>query len=102
MATSRLLVVVGAGTAGTLALRNKKVSDILNDLSQVEWSFSSFDARLGFLIRVIEFQKFVALGSWFVRSSPFLKLLCVFGFSKLWVSGLAMIFRIIALYNDPA
>lgn len=35
MATSRLLLVVGAGTAGSLALRNPKVAELLNDLSQV-------------------------------------------------------------------
>ena len=44
MATSRVLLVVGAGTAGTLALRNPKVAELLNDLSQVECS-SCHDRR---------------------------------------------------------
>jgi hypothetical protein len=37
MATSRLLLVVGAGTAGSLALRNTKVVELLNDLTQVAY-----------------------------------------------------------------
>lgn len=39
MAASRVLLVVGAGTAGSLVLRNTKVSELLNDLSQVAFFF---------------------------------------------------------------
>ncbi|KAG0566219.1 hypothetical protein M758_7G043500 [Ceratodon purpureus] len=48
MATSRLLLVVGAGTAGSLALRNPKVAELLNDLSQVvSKHLSEEDGRSG-------------------------------------------------------
>jgi hypothetical protein len=35
MALSKVILLVGAGATGTVVLRNSKVSEILNDVSQV-------------------------------------------------------------------
>jgi hypothetical protein len=36
MALSKVILLVGAGATGTVVLRNTKVSEILNDVSQVQ------------------------------------------------------------------
>lgn len=39
MATTKVLLILGAGATGTVVLRNGKVADLLNDLSKVSSLF---------------------------------------------------------------